>query len=158
MMNEEGQDPEEHPRPRPRVVDKRVSARSGAEKREPVVELKPEPQPVGEQPQPVPEEPPQAASDPTVAQTLTPEQEQQVRAMIDEISRVPARDWVLESAARLIDIAGVKLQQGEGEEARLVIDALKGIIDNVGARFGDAEQPLRQALAQLQLAAAQATG
>ena len=75
--------------------------------------------------------------------------------MIEEISRVPARDWIAESAIKLVNVAGVKMDGGSFGEAQLAIDALAALVNATGARLGEAENPLRQTLAQLQLAFAQ---
>jgi hypothetical protein len=85
----------------------------------------------------------------------TPEQEAEAMRVVEEIARVPAADWIADSAVRLANVAGVKLDRGELAEAQLAIDALAALLTQVGTRLGEAEAPLRQTLAQLQLAFAQ---
>jgi hypothetical protein len=84
------------------------------------------------------------------AETTTAE-EAKARAVAEEVARAPARDWVLNVAVTLANVAATKIDAGRTEEARLAIDALAGIVDAVGQRLGDAEPALRQTLAQLRL-------
>lgn len=146
---------EETERPRPRVVDKRRSAQPSASSTPapeapvaapaapPVVEAPPEPA------QPAPE----PATGPT--EVWTPEQEEAARQMAEEFARVPSRDWVLRAAVDLANAAGIKLDRGDAADAQLAIDALSGMIKEIGPRLGEVEAPLRQTLAQLQMAYAQ---
>jgi hypothetical protein len=151
-MDEHRNDEERGPARRPRVIDKRVSARTeaAAEPRppEPEVPAPPVPPPTREE-TPTPPEPPPGED------LWTPEQEAEARRMVEEIARVPAADWVADSAVRLANVAGVKLDRGDLTEAQLAIDALAALVGRVGARLGEADAPLRQTLAQLQLAFAQ---
>jgi hypothetical protein len=91
-------------------------------------------------------------SPPPVETPATPSSEDaQARAIAEEVARAPARDWVLNVAVTLANVAATKIDAGRTEEARLAIDALSGIVDSVGERLGDAEPALRQTLAQLRL-------
>ena len=45
--------------------------------------------------------------------------------------------------------------EGQWDDGGLAIDALSAILEKVGSRLGEAEAPLRQTLAQLQMAYAQ---
>ncbi|MGH2694022.1 MAG: hypothetical protein ACRDJJ_04325 [Actinomycetota bacterium] len=132
-MEREG--PQEE-RPRPRVVDKRVSA-GGA---------RPEPDARTERTEP---------RAPTVETPTTVEQpgreHAQAREIAEEVARAPARDWVLNVAVTLANVAATKIDAGSTEEARLAIDALAAIVDGVGERLGDAGPALRQTVAQLRL-------
>lgn len=85
----------------------------------------------------------------------TPEREEQAREMARQIAETPAIEWVLNVAVTLANVAGTKLDLGVGADARLAIDALAGLLDKVGDELGEAQAPLRQTLAQLQLAYAQ---
>ena len=152
---------------RPRVIDKRISAR-GTTQATPA-EVAPA-EAAQQDPPAAPTEPPQAA-EPTQPQgppnatepqvgneaddVWTPEREAEARRMLEDIARTPSLDWVLQTAVTLANVAGTKLDAGATADAQLAIDALNGIIQNVGSRLQDAEQPLRQTLAQLQLAYAQ---
>ncbi len=149
---------EQGERPRPKVVDKRISARpAGAEAPPPsdatasvTVGSVPEaPQGVGEGPA----EPPPA--DRPGGRVWTAEEEAEARKVAEEIARTPSVEWVINTAATLGNVAGTKLDLGAVADAQLAIDALAGIVDSVGSRLQGAEKPLRQLLAELQLAYAQ---
>lgn len=127
-MEREG--PEEE-RPRPRVVDKRVSAGGARPEREAARVERTEPRV------------------PTV--DTTNREQAEARAIAEEVARAPARDWVLNVAVTLANVAATKIDAGSTEEARLAIDALGAIVDGVGERLGEAEPALRQTLAQLRL-------
>lgn len=154
-MDEDRSDEEREPARRPRVIDKRVSARPEA----PAQRRAPEPEPPTAAPAPPPtatEQAPTPGPDTKPEEDLwTPEQEAEARRVVEEIARVPAADWIADSAVRLANVAGVKIDRGEIADAQLAIDALAALVAQVGARLGEAEAPLRQTLAQLQLAFAQ---
>jgi hypothetical protein len=88
----------------------------------------------------------------------TPEQEAEARRWAQHIIETPSREWVLNTAVTLANVAAAKLEAQLASDARLAIDALAAIIDSVGPDLGDAETPLRQTLAQLQMAYAQGIG
>lgn len=154
-MDEDRSDEERGPARRPRVIDKRVSARPEA----PAQRRAPEPEPPTAAPAPPPpatEQAPTPGPDTKPGEDLwTPEEEAEARRVVEEIARVPAADWIADSAVRLANVAGVKIDRGEIADAQLAIDALAALVAQVGARLGEAEAPLRQTLAQLQLAFAQ---
>ena len=85
----------------------------------------------------------------------TPEEEAEAMRMAEEIARTPSVDWVINTAATLANVAGTKLDLGAAADAQLAIDALAGLMSSVGSRLQGAERPLRQLLADLQLAYAQ---
>jgi hypothetical protein len=163
---------EERERPRPRVVDKRVSARGSdvasipeAPPPEPPVSTPPPgtEAPVGAPPPP-PREAPAAPSPPSgdapprgAQDVWTPEQEAEMQRLTQEIAQRPSLEWVVNTALTLVNVAGTKLEMGQASDAQLAIDALAGVLQSAGGRLGSAEQPLRQALAELQLAFAQKT-
>ncbi|MFN2587101.1 MAG: hypothetical protein ABR613_03125 [Actinomycetota bacterium] len=166
-------------RPRPKVVDKRISARSAERPAagsgataEVTVGSVPEgpsgggggpepsqgqaaPQPQGSQAarEPQPGEP--SAAPPPGERVWTPEQEAEARRIAQEIAQTPSLEWVVNTAATLANVAGTKLDLGAAADAQLAIDALAGIVSSVGPRLAGAEQPLRQLLADLQLAYAE---
>jgi hypothetical protein len=153
-------DEREAERPRPRVVDKRVSA-GGKATPKPSSEPPPEdaaqsPSPSGAPPTSLePEAPPASAGPPPgdgAGQVWTPEQEAEARRMAQEIAETPSIEWVVNTAVSLANIAATKLDFGAPRDAELAIDALAGILKEVGGRMEDAEAPLRQTLAQLQMA------
>ena len=88
----------------------------------------------------------------------TPEQEEQARRMIEEIVRTPSLDWVLNAAVNLANVAGTKIEMGAAADAQLAIDAFAALVNGLSGRLQDAEAPLKQTLAQLQLAFAQRAG
>jgi hypothetical protein len=155
-MNEE----EERPKPNPfRVVDKRISARPSGEETEASpssAEVAPPPQPQTDQSPPRPAQPatppveaPQAAGEEPI---WTPEQEAEAQRFLQEIAQRPSLEWVVNSAVTLANVAGTKLDLGQTADAELAIDALAALAEKLGPRLGQAEAPLRQTLAQLQLA------
>jgi hypothetical protein len=191
-MNEEEREQEEQSPRRPRVIDKRISARrpedkSTAEPTQPAggdtpapsaeagtappsgasAAVEADPSPEGGTP-PVPEGSPitepqqaQATPPPSAAGTRpgervwTPEQEAEAARMAQEIADTPSFEWVVNTAVTLANVAATKLELGSGGDAQLAIDALAGLLNSVGSRLQQAESPLRQTLAQLQLAYAE---
>lgn len=158
-MRDEGEE-QQAQRARPKVVDKRISARPPASEATPP-EAAPEPSgapdataeaTVGTVPEAPPEEPRPAGAGERV---WTPEQEAEARRIAEEIARTPSVEWVINTAATLANVAGTKLDLGAAADAQLAIDALAGIVNAVGPRLQGAEKPLRQLLADLQLAYAQ---
>jgi hypothetical protein len=77
--------------------------------------------------------------------------------MAQEIAETPSLEWVVNTAVTLANVAGTKLELGAGSDSSLAIDALAAIVNSLGSRLAQAEAPLRQTLAQLQMAYAQAT-
>lgn len=162
-MTESGEEQREPSRPR--VVDKRVAhgGSGSAAKPAPAPE-----QPAAQQPepagqgssgqQPPPSQPPPPAERRSMApegQVWTPEQEAEARQIAQEIAETPSLEWVVNSAVSLANIAATKLDLGQPADAGLAIDALNGILKEVGPKLGNVEQPLRQTLAQLQMAFAE---
>ena len=166
-MSEEEEQPK---RPEFRVVDKRISARGDAPApvEAPPAQSPSEPQAPAPTPDPGPSQPTSeqaagpgtpAAPDPGPAGAeepiWTPEQEAEAERFIQEIGQRPSLDWVLNSAVTLANVAGTKLDLGQTADAQMAIDALAALVEKLGPRFGQAEGPLRQTLAQLQLAYAE---
>lgn len=176
MSDEEQRQEELADRARPRIVDKRVSARRAQEAappptidenaapvEAPTASGEPTPPPVEEAPVPPQTAPPQSPPGPSTVppeggqeRIWTPEEEAEAQRLAQEISARPSLEWVLNVAVTLANVAGTKLDLGDPADARLAIDALAAIVNGVGTSLGDAENPLRQTLAQLQLAYAQA--
>ena len=77
--------------------------------------------------------------------------------MAREIADTPSLEWVVNAAATLANVAGTKLELGQAADAALAIDAFSGILNGAAGRLAEAEAPLRQVLAQLQLGFAQRT-
>ncbi len=93
----------------------------------------------------------------TTEEPWTPEQEAEARRSAAEMSSVPSLDWVVNVAVTLANVAGTKIESGKAADAKLAIDALAGIVQSVGTEMPQVEGPLRQTLAQLQMAYVQAT-
>ncbi|HEX3326900.1 MAG TPA: hypothetical protein VHV50_07890 [Actinomycetota bacterium] len=170
-MNEEERDEEQSSPRRPRVVDKRISARSAAETTSGPPPAEPAPTET-RSPAGPPPDPPATSREPAPAhavtepatppppagegpQVWTPEQEAEAARMAQEIADTPSLEWVVNTAVTLANVAATKLELGTGADAQLAIDALAGLVNSVGPKLQQAEAPLRQTLAQLQLAYAQ---
>lgn len=148
-----------------RVVDKRISARSDSPSETPDTGAAPPPEepppttPPPTPPEPVgPENPPdtaEAAGEREGENIWTPEQEAEAQAFVQEIAQRPSLEWVVNTAVTLANVAGTKLDLGRTADAQLAIDALAALVERLGSRLDQAEAPLRQTLAQLQLAYAQ---
>ena len=82
------------------------------------------------------------------------EMAQQMEAAQARMLSLPAGAVVGQQALQFYELAAVYMSQEPPrlEDARVAIDALAAIVERLGARLADAEQPLRQALNQLQLA------
>ncbi|HWC14659.1 MAG TPA: hypothetical protein VG929_08685 [Actinomycetota bacterium] len=211
-MNEE-QEHKEQERPRPRVVDKRVSARAGdadaggdpgasaGAAADPGASAAPggdAPSLSSDSPRSADAElrnspggtsPPSAARSETAApassseadlteaagagsptggpapaaaaggqEVWTPQQEEEMRQMAQQIAETPSLEWVVNTAVTLANVAGTKLDLGATADAQLAIDALAALVNGLGPRLQQVETPLRQTLAQLQMAYAERVG
>jgi hypothetical protein len=85
----------------------------------------------------------------------TPDQEAEARRIAEEISQTPSLDWVINTAVTLANVAATKIELGDPSDAGLAIDALAAMVNTLGPKLDDAEAPLRQTLAQLQMAYAE---
>lgn len=157
-MDDEEQSNEEARRPK--VVDKRVS--SGGHQPPPKPVAPPEAPVADTTSPPVPPKSPTSTrppendgSDEAGQPIWTPEEEAAARQMAQEIAERPGIDWVVNTAVTLANVAATKLQVGDPGDAQLCIDALAGILSTTEGRLEDAEAPLKQTLAQLQMAYAQ---
>jgi hypothetical protein len=92
---------------------------------------------------------------------LTPEQRAQAEAMARQMEEARARMLEMPSgvvigqqALQFYELAAVYLSQDVPrlDDAQAAIDAFAAVVDNLGSRLADAEEPLRQALNQIQLA------
>lgn len=118
-----------------------------------------------------PREPSQAPAGPPgdepSLEDLTPEQRAQYEEMARQMEeaqarmlQMPAGMVVGQQTMQFYELAALYLSQQPArlEDARVAIDALAGVVEKVGVRLGDAEQPLAQALHQLRLAFVQVAG
>ena len=92
---------------------------------------------------------------------LSPEERAQAEQMIAEMADVqrqilstPAAQIVTNHIAGFYELAALHLAQEQPrfEEAQLAIDAMAAVVEAVGGRLGENDQPLRDALNQLQMA------
>jgi hypothetical protein len=141
-------------RPRPRVVDKRVSAGGGAGAARTAPSRQPAPEPAAPEAPPEPMPPADAGGE----DLWTPEQEAEARRFAQQLVDTPSRDWVVNVAVTLANVAAAKVEAGVRDDARVAIDALAAVVSSVGPDLGEAQAPLRQTLAQLQMAYAQTGG
>jgi hypothetical protein len=101
------------------------------------------------------------AAGPTSLDDLSPEE----RAEAEEFARqvdtarrqvldAPAGSVVAQQAFQFYELAALHLSQPQPklDDARVAIDAFAAVVNGLGSRLGEAEQPLRQALNQIQMA------
>jgi hypothetical protein len=96
--------------------------------------------------------PPSGESEPDAAAV-----EEELRRVRAELAATPVADIIANHAVGLWQLAVLHLTpDGDDppnlDEARLAIDAMAGIVENLGDRLGENADPLRDALAQLRLA------
>jgi hypothetical protein len=103
---------------------------------------------------------------PTSLDDLTPEERaeaeefaRQVDAARRQLLEAPVGTVVAQQALQFYELAALHLsqQQPKLDDARMAIDAFAAVVNGLGSRLGDAEQPLRQALNQIQLAFVEAS-
>jgi hypothetical protein len=84
--------------------------------------------------------------------------EEELAAQMAEVQRqlleVPAAVVIANHCIGIFQLAALHLNQENPklEEAQLAIDALAAIVEGLGPRLGEHEEPLRDALAQIRLA------
>jgi len=78
----------------------------------------------------------------------------QMMAMQEQLLRTPAAVVIANHGIAMLELAAVHLGQEPPHlaDAAVAIDALAGLLDAVGARMGENEAPMRQALHQLRMA------
>lgn len=89
------------------------------------------------------------------AEQLTPEQEQMLRQMEEEMRRVRVQDLVAQSVVSIINLAYrriAKEDERDLEQARIGIEAVRGLVDVLEE---DSQHEIRNALSQLQVLYAQ---
>lgn len=109
-------------------------------------------------PPPQPGPSPAAADDPADQQAID-EMTAQMAEMQEQLLRAPAAVVVANHCIAFYELAVLHLSQDppNAEQARIAIDAMAGVVEGLGARMGQNERPLKDALAQLQLAYIEAT-
>lgn len=117
--------------------------------------------PSGGPPPPGPTGGPPPGPPPGPERELTPEEQaaaEEYARHVEEARRqlveAPAGMVVGQQALQFYELAALHLseEQPRLDDARVAIDALAAVVDKLGARLGEAETPLRQALNQIQLA------
>jgi hypothetical protein len=114
-------------------------------------------------PRPEPEQPPasEPPRPPEQGREPTPEEMQAMAAEIMAVLQRPMSEHVVALADQLIQLATLQLNRGaltEGKEqpdlkeASLAIDTLGAIVDGVGARLGQYQQPLERTVDELRSA------
>jgi len=108
-------------------------------------------------PEPEPEPQPQPRSFAEGGPPLGEPSEDELRAHVAEVQRelleTPASVVIANHCIGLFQLAVLHLEQSPPDltEAKLVIDAMGALIDNLGPRLGEEAAPLREALTQLRL-------
>ncbi len=102
---------------------------------------------------------PQAApgADPE-AEQLSPEQEQMLRQMEEEMSKVRVQDLVAQSVVSILNLSYrriAKEDEQDLEQARVGIEAIRGMVDVLDP---ESQREIRNALSQVQMLYAQASG
>jgi len=71
-----------------------------------------------------------------------------------QLAEVPAAQVVANHAMGLFELAAIHLNQPSPNlvESALAIDGMAALVEGLGGRLGEAESPLRDALAQIRLA------
>ncbi|MEZ5075240.1 MAG: hypothetical protein R2691_10470 [Solirubrobacterales bacterium] len=95
---------------------------------------------------------------PPPEQELTPEQEQMLRQMEDEMRRVRVQDLVAQSVVSIINVSYrriAKEDERDLEQARVGIEAVRGLVDVLDE---ESQREIRNALSQLQVLYAQHAG
>jgi hypothetical protein len=118
------------------------------------------------EPSPPPTPPPSAGPTEEELENLSPEEREQLEAMARQVEdarrqllQAPAGPVVGQQALQFYELAALHLSQPEPklDDARIAIDALTAVVEALGARLGEAESPLRQAVHQLKLAFVEAS-
>lgn len=92
------------------------------------------------------------------AEQLSPEQEQMLRQMEEEMRRVRVQDLVAQSVVSILNLSYrriAKEDERDLEQARVGIEAIRGMVD---ALDPEAQREIRNALSQVQVLYAQAAG
>ena len=92
---------------------------------------------------------------PSEEQPLTEEEAAALQAQVQrELLEAPAALVVANHCIGFFQLAALHLDQEQPrlEEARLAIDAMAAVVERLGARLGENEKPLRDALTNLQFA------
>lgn len=95
------------------------------------------------------------------AETLSPEEQEQAAAMAQELGEARARlletevsTVIANHALGIYELAAIHLTADDPalDEAKLAIDALAALVENLAGRLGDGEPTLKEALHQIRMA------
>ena len=101
---------------------------------------------------------PPSPEDPGEPQQITPEQEEMLRQMEEEMRRVRVQDVVTQSAVSILNMAARRISKEDErdlEQARIGIDAVRALVDLLES---DPQREVRNALSQIQIMYTQAAG
>jgi hypothetical protein len=107
------------------------------------------------EPEPAPSAPPGAQREPTEEEVLA-----QMAAVQQQLLATPAAVVVANHCIGLFQLAALHLEQDPPNlrEAKVAVDAMGAMVETLGARLGEDEESLRDALTQLRLAYVQRQG
>jgi len=110
--------------------------------------------PVEREGQPPTAEPPRRAPDLGDGELSEEELAAEMAEVQRQLLEVPAAVVIANHCIGIFQLAALHLNQPEPklEEAQLAIDGLAAIVEGLGPRLGEHEEPLRDALAQIRLA------
>jgi hypothetical protein len=98
------------------------------------------------------------------ADDLSPEDSERLAARLEELRSqlvsTPAEVVIANHAYGLFELAAIHLSQQPPrlDDARLAVDAMASLVENLEGRLGEPEQSLRDALSQIRLAFVQISG
>jgi uncharacterized membrane protein YgcG len=104
------------------------------------------------------EQPQPQSVPPGAEQELSPEQEQMLRQMEEEMRRVTVQDLIAQSTVSILNLAYRRLAKEDErdlEQARAGIDAVRALVDQLTP---EQQEEIRRALSQIQVAYAQLAG
>jgi hypothetical protein len=110
--------------------------------------------PIRREPEPEPAAPTPPTAPGTAGEPTEEELRAQMAAVQQQLLETPASVVVANHCIGLFQLAALHLEHDPPKlsEAKLAIDAMGAIVDALGARLGDDEASLRDALTQLRLA------
>ncbi len=92
------------------------------------------------------------------AEQLSPEQEQMLRQMEEEMRKVRVQDLVAQSVVSILNLSYRRIAKDDErdlEQARVGIEAIRGMVDVLDP---ESQQEIKKALSQVQVLYAQAVG
>ena len=102
--------------------------------------------------------PPQGPGPADAEQQMTPEQEEMLRQMEEEMARVRVQDLITQSVVSILNLAArriAKEDERDLEQGRIGIEAVRSLVELLEP---DAQREVRNALSQIQMMYAQQAG